>query len=84
MPLASNRVASTVALHAAVAENGSSVFNPHTLAVHVSLTPCRSFAMIASAAILFAAFVESNVALTGRALNAPALSKFCQVRRRHT
>lgn len=75
MPLASNCVTSTVTLHAAVAENGSSAFNPHTLAVHVSLTPCRSLAMIASAAILSAAFVESNVPLTGGALNARALSQ---------
>lgn len=71
MPSARNHVAATAVSRAVVVGNGSSVFNPRALATHVPSKP-RSF-LLSMVGILFAAFGESKVALTGQALDARAL-----------
>lgn len=83
MPSANNHFSKTANLHSSAAENDSSVFILHALADHVSSKPCHFIqSMTASVTILSEAFVESNAALND-AMNARAVSKFCQLHCHH-
>lgn len=73
-PVDRSRIAVTAVLRAAVATNGSFVFNSCAF----KTKPFFTLSTIATAAILFTEFAKSNVALTGQVLAACTLSKFCQ------